>query len=812
VRWVNYAVSGFDVAVETRGAAGTRLDVVLGAKDAGNSATIQVQQVQFTTSAVAGKIVVSAQMSGGVTFSPSSATDGIVVQTPPSAPSITLTATSQPKVTVGTSAAAAGDWTVEMAGNIGAGSGWLPGTVLTLAVAPPSGANCEGSGYLYFVGLPSVVVGSSSGVSSEPTVSPSLTYGAPCGSTEDDQLDLTFTNSGYFDTSGGGEVTLSIGGVRYAVGSTATSTGTGDVIVTASYSVAPHEVDVATASNAAVQVSASSTPAPPPPTTAATPQPQNGTQMVVKADTPPISLLQGAFDAPISPVEISGTATTPIPAGYVCLTLSSGSFNDGGDASVRVESGNGFSGAAVTYEDQTGTSAPAAEFEVSKASSVSGGYAVSGLAVNASTTAGPVTVVVTHGASADCARDTSPVGSATAFTVTSTPVTRIYGATPDATAAAELEHQFDAQMTSCPGRPGDRPVVLATDSGYPDALTSAYLASSLGTGELLTPPGQLSAAAADAIRMEGITQVYIVGGTLAVSSAESQELETMLAYNCGGVTPLTSAGPVHIEVTRIAGESEYDTAQWVAEFPTAGAIGSLDVAAAYGGTNPTGGGGEYNDTAGNGSAPPATATALPTAIVATGTSFQDAESASVLSYADHLPILLTTPTSLSTQVPSAISALGIRQVIVMGGPLAVSDADVRALEKLGLPVLRIAGGSSTETSVELARFEMASAAAHLGAGWSGTGAVTVARGDYFTDGLAGALVAAGAGREHTHGPEPLLLCTNASTVGASLSQFLTTAGRTGVDSDTSDRVSSVTVLGGPNAVSPSAVSTMIADL
>ncbi|MGH8989329.1 MAG: cell wall-binding repeat-containing protein, partial [Acidimicrobiales bacterium] len=524
------------------------------------------------------------------------------------------------------------------------------------------------------------------------------------------------------------------------------------------------------------------------------------------------SVSQDADDAPISPVEVIESSTTRIPAGYVCLGLSGAQFDTAAAGSVTVPEGNGQVSTKVTYEGESATAAPVAQFQVIKASTGAGEYAVSGLAVDPGTTTGPVVITAAYGPSASCADDTEPIGSATAITVTSTPVVRIYGTTPDATAAAELEHQFDARRTACPGRIGARPVVLATDASYPDALTSAYLASSLGTGELLTPTRSLSAATVNAIRLEGITEVYIVGGPLAVTRKVSDQLESMLAYSCGGTTPLTSAGPVHVEVVRIAGASEYETAQWVAEYPAASDVGSLDVAGAYADVNRTKGPGRYNDTAGSASAAPGTSTPLPTAILATGRSFQDAESASVLSYADKLPILLTNARSLSPQVSSVLTSLGIVQVLVMGGPLAVSDSVVSSLEALGVSVLRIAGPDATGTAVQLADFEMASKAGHLGAGWSGNGSLAVARGDFFTDGLAGAIVAAGAGRTHTHEPEPLLLCEDPTTVGPSLAALLSEAGSTGVDGNTSDRVTSLTVLGGPRAVSPSVVTSMTGDL
>lgn len=536
----------------------------------------------------------------------------------------------------------------------------------------------------------------------------------------------------------------------------------------------------------------------------------------VSANTPPVTVPPSAYDAQISPFVVSTTSPTVVPAGYMCLALSAGDFDTAADARASVASGDEVVSPTVTFQS---TGAPgaagtaAATMDVTASSTGSGAVTISGLMVDAPSTAGPVTVSVTRGPSASCSEDTTTVGSAKAFTVgQATAVSQIYGPTPDATAAAELEHQFDAEGTNCPGRSGARPVVLATDAAYPDALASAYLASFLQTGELLTPAATLSAATVDAIRDEGITNVYVVGGPLAVSTAVVKQLETTLAYNCGGASPITTAGPVYVQVTRIYGQTQYDTAQWVAEYPTATAVGSVDVAGAFGTTNRTGGMGRYNDTDGTASSAPLTSQPLPTAIIATGRSFQDAEAAGVLSYADHLPILLTAPTALSPEVASAVSALQVKQVVVMGGPLAVSNAVVTALKALGLSVLRIAGQTDTDTAVQLADFEMGPSSGHVGLGWASTERVAVARGNYYTDGLAGAVVAAGASRTRAAEPEPLLLTAGPSTLGPYLTAFLRRAGSDGIDSDTADVVSGLTVLGGPDAVTPTQVRAMRSDL
>ena len=379
---------------------------------------------------------------------------------------------------------------------------------------------------------------------------------------------------------------------------------------------------------------------------------------------------------------------------------------------------------------------------------------------------------------------------------------RIAGSTPDATAAAELEHQFDATAGHCPGTTAStRPVVLATDKTYPDALASAPLARSLGTGTLLTPPTRLSAPAAAAISEEGITHVVVVGGPLAVSTSVVAALEATPATACGG-----SAGSgSRIAVTRIAGATAYGTAADLAKAAAAGGVGSLDLSGAYQGTNATGGDGRFNDTSGSASLAPVSSGALSTAVLATGTGFQDAETASTLSYADRLPVLLTTPTSLSPQAAGEISSLGVAQVVVMGGPFAVSDAVVAALEGMGVSVLRVAGHDATGTAAQLARLE--TSPTPTGAGWRGTGGLTVAQGQYFGDGVAGAVLAADG--PSSGAPEPLVLTESPTTVGLPLAAFLHMAGTTGLGGA---RVTHLTVLGGTLALPVQTVDEMGADL
>src|SRR5579862_2394459 len=398
-------------------------------------------------------------------------------------------------------------------------------------------------------------------------------------------------------------------------------------------------------------------------------------------------------------------------------------------------------------------------------------------------------------------------------------VTRTFGQTVDGTAFSELERQFPSGGGpvyptggfTCPGTTTTtRPVVLATDATFPDALASAYLAYYLRTGTLLTPTKSLSATTTAAIRDEGITHVFIVGGKFAVSTTIENKLKKTAAYACGGKVPLGT----DIHVTRIAGTTRFQTAQRIALYPTftataAGSVGTVDLAGAYSGVNGSGGDGVYNATGGKASPGPEAAGTLPTAILATGATFHDAEAASTLAYAKQLPVLLTTGSTLSAAAATAIQRLGIKQVIIMGGQFAMSNALVTELEHLTThpSVLRIAGIDFTDTAVELAKCELSSVTGHVGLNWPERGSVTVARGDFYSDGLAGAVDAAGGPTSTT--PEPLLLTENTHTAGPYLSAFLKTLGSGKIDGKV---VTQMTVLGGKYAVFPKTVNAMLGDL
>ncbi|MGH8996632.1 MAG: cell wall-binding repeat-containing protein [Acidimicrobiales bacterium] len=166
--------------------------------------------------------------------------------------------------------------------------------------------------------------------------------------------------------------------------------------------------------------------------------------------------------------------------------------------------------------------------------------------------------------------------------------------------------------------------VLVTDGVmFPDALVASYLAGAETGGApiLLTNPDGLPASITQALGELHAVKVVIVGGDEAVSARVQEQLSSRYA------------------TSRIAGPNRYDTVEAV------DAQVGIPV-----GTDP---GGER------------------TAILVSGTNFPDAVSASALSYARHLPIVLTNPARLSPQAATVLREDHIAHVIAVGGPAAV---------------------------------------------------------------------------------------------------------------------------------------------
>ena len=222
-------------------------------------------------------------------------------------------------------------------------------------------------------------------------------------------------------------------------------------------------------------------------------------------------------------------------------------------------------------------------------------------------------------------------------------VDRLYGAVAYQTALSIVDAAFGSDAT-CDN------VVLARDDHYADALSGSGLAGVLDAPLLLTHSDELPSEVRTRIGQLHATHVYILGGTVAVSSSVEEELE--------------SHG---IEVSRICGDTIYETSLAISQ-----KIVEL--------------GGSSDE-----------------AIVANPTAFQDAVSASSFAYRYHVPILLQTwgDTAADRGYDQAgLDFLAGRECIVLGGAAAVSDDSVSSLDV----VHRCAGATAYDTSLAIAEY------------------------------------------------------------------------------------------------------------
>lgn len=117
------------------------------------------------------------------------------------------------------------------------------------------------------------------------------------------------------------------------------------------------------------------------------------------------------------------------------------------------------------------------------------------------------------------------------------------------------------------------------------------------------------------------------------------------------------------------------------------------------------------------------------AIVASGANFPDALSAAGLAGAYRVPLLLTRPDSAPDFLTDALDALGVSDVIIIGGEVAISASVVTALEGEGYAAERIDGADRYETAANVAR----RIATQMGDEF--THSAFLARGDAFPDAL-----------------------------------------------------------------------------
>ncbi|MCO8128506.1 cell wall-binding repeat-containing protein [Acidimicrobiia bacterium EGI L10123] len=256
--------------------------------------------------------------------------------------------------------------------------------------------------------------------------------------------------------------------------------------------------------------------------------------------------------------------------------------------------------------------------------------------------------------------------------------------------------------------------VLASGEDFADALAAAPLAAAYDAPILLSARDVLPDSTRDTLAYLGVADVLVMGGPDAVSHDVTNSLH------------------VDYQVSRVAGDDRYATA----------ARAALD--AFPGGTN--------------------------VAVLASGEDFPDALAAAPLAAVYDAPILLTGRDQMPDVTRDLLAELNVADVLVMGGPDAVSH-DVTNSLHVDYQVSRVAGADRYETAVTASL------------DWTdGANVVVLASGEDFPDALAAAPLAA-------FFDAPILL-----------------TGRDALPDVTRDRlaelnVADVLVMGGPEAVS-----------
>lgn len=261
--------------------------------------------------------------------------------------------------------------------------------------------------------------------------------------------------------------------------------------------------------------------------------------------------------------------------------------------------------------------------------------------------------------------------------------------------------------------PEGTPVALvARADDYPDAMASAALAGQVDAPVLLTETDELPPRTAQTLETLGVTDIFVLGGTAAVSETVFDELLD-LDYT----------------VERLGGATRYETAAAIA-------AETVDQ-------------GPTNELVGD----------ARTVFIAFGGSFEDALAAGAPASAAVIPTLLTEHDELPQATVDAIGDLDLEYAYVLGGELAVSQEVVAELEALGMGTQRIAGQTAQGTAAAIAN--------EFDPLLEGSTAV-LARGDLFADALA-----AGPHAGEIRGP--ILLTVDPETLGETTRQWFSTA-------------------------------------
>jgi putative cell wall-binding protein len=224
--------------------------------------------------------------------------------------------------------------------------------------------------------------------------------------------------------------------------------------------------------------------------------------------------------------------------------------------------------------------------------------------------------------------------------------------------------------------------VIASGLDFPDALCASGLAGVLDSPVLLVGEGPIRPALVDELARLGVTDAYVVGGSVAVGADTFASIDAALSGT----------------VRRVWGPTRYSTARRVAD----------EVAEIAGG--------------------------VPRAYVVSGVTFPDALSAAPAAYVEGSPILFATPDAVARDTLASLSELGVADTVILGGPAAVW---IDAEGSLPSPV-RVQGSDRYATSRAFADWARSD-------GVLDGGRLVIATGLAFPDGLSASSLA-GAGK------------------------------------------------------------------
>lgn len=215
------------------------------------------------------------------------------------------------------------------------------------------------------------------------------------------------------------------------------------------------------------------------------------------------------------------------------------------------------------------------------------------------------------------------------------------------------------------------PVYLASGRSFADGLAAGPVVATEGGVLLLSEPDALPRVTRDELVRRDPAQVVVLGGPVALSPSVVEEVQRL-----------------GFDVRRVGGGDRYATAAKLAAHVAPG---------------------------------------VARVVVATGANFADALAIGPVAADQGSPVLLVEPTRLPAIVAEQLRRLRPQEVVVLGGPAAVSDVVVDAIEaSAGVPARRVAGPDRYATATAISRTFYPDA----------HGTVAVTTGQEFADALA----------------------------------------------------------------------------